>query len=148
MIDEQDRIRRFLLAILLVGVVGMGTELLLLGHVDGALQLAPVVLLAIGLLVGVWHAVAPRAASVRALQATMGLFVLSGAIGVGLHYEGNAEFELEMYPSLRGVELIGKTLTGATPVLAPATMSLLGLIGLAHTYRHPGVSRHLLRPEW
>ena len=27
--------------------------------------------------------------------------------------------------------------TGATPVLAPGTMLLLGLVGLAHAYRHP-----------
>jgi hypothetical protein len=35
--------------------------------------------------------------------------------------------------------LISKTLTGATPVLAPGSMSLLGLIGLAFTYGHPGL---------
>jgi len=33
--------------------------------------------------------------------------------------------------------LLSKTLTGATPVLAPGSMSLLGVIGLASTYRHP-----------
>ena len=49
----------------------------------------------------------------------MALFVLSGGIGVALHYRGNVEFELEMYPSLSGLELVRKTLTGATPVLAP-----------------------------
>jgi hypothetical protein len=69
----------------------------------------------------------------------MMLFIVSGGIGIGLHYDGNVEFELEMYPSLSGVELIGKTLTGATPVFAPGTMALLGLIGLALTYRHPAV---------
>jgi len=136
-------IRRFLLAILLFGVAGMGTELLLIGHVEGVLQLAPVVLLAAGLLVAAWHAVAPHAATVRVLQATMGLFVLTGTVGIGLHYDGNAEFELEMYPSLSGVELFRKTMTGATPVFAPGTMALLGFVGLAHTYRHPLTRRAL-----
>jgi hypothetical protein len=32
---------------------------------------------------------------------------------------------------------MSKALTGATPVLAPGSMSLLGVIGLALTYRHP-----------
>jgi hypothetical protein len=42
-----------------------------------------------------------------------------------------------MYPSLGGVQLVRETLTGATPVLAPGSMTLLGLVGLAHTYGHP-----------
>jgi hypothetical protein len=83
------------------------------------------------------HAAAPQPATVRALQAAMTLFVISGVVGVWLHYQGNVEFELEMYPSMRGVELVQKTLTGATPVLAPGSMTLLGLIGLTHSYRHP-----------
>jgi hypothetical protein len=56
---------------------------------------------------------------------------------VGLHYHGNEEFELEMYPSLSGMQLVSETLTGATPVLAPGSMALLGVVGLASTYRHP-----------
>jgi hypothetical protein len=68
---------------------------------------------------------------------TMLLFVVSGGVGAGLHYDGNVEFELEMYPSMTGLELVGKTLTGATPVLAPGTMVLLGLVGIAVTYRQP-----------
>lgn len=130
-------IRSFLLGALIVGVVGMATELLLIGHLDGPLQLVPVVLLGFGAIVSGWHAVAPRAASVRAVQTTMALFVLSGVTGVALHYRGNVEFELEMYPSLAGAELVRKTLTGATPVLAPGSMALLGLVGLTCTYRHP-----------
>jgi hypothetical protein len=35
------------------------------------------------------------------------------------------------------MSLVSKTLTGATPVLAPGSMSLLGLVGLAFAYRHP-----------
>ena len=128
-------VRRYLLSTLIVGIVGMGIELLLLGHVDGLAQIAPVALLGVGLLVAGWHAASPGAATVPLFKATMGLFVLSGAIGIGLHYSGNVEFEREMYPSLSGIELVGKTLTGATPVLAPGTMALLGLIGLLAVYQ-------------
>lgn len=138
------RIRRLLTGTLAFGIVGMGLELLLLGHFESASQMAPLVLLGAAAALLAWYAAAPGRASIRALQATMILFVVSGGIGIGLHYDGNVEFELEMYPSMRGLELIQKTLTGATPVFAPGTMALLGLVGLALTYRHPalGASAH------
>ncbi len=130
-------IRRILLATLLAGIAGMGAELLLIGHIDDYWQLLPVGLLVAGFLTGVWHAAAPRPASVRTLQGLMLLFIGSGLLGIALHYRGNSEFELEMYPALAGFELVRKTLTGATPVLAPGSMAMLGLVGLAHAYRHP-----------
>lgn len=130
-------VRKYLLGTLVIGIVGMEIELLLLGHFEGLAQIAPVVLLGAGLVIAGWHAVAPSSTTVRWLQASMGSFVFAGAIGIGLHYSGNAEFELEMYPTMEGLELVGHTLTGATPVLAPGTMTLLGLVGLLHAYRHP-----------
>ena len=36
-----------------------------------------------------------------------------------------------MYPSMAGMKLVRDTLTGATPVLAPGSMALLRLVGLA-----------------
>ena len=65
------------------------------------------------------------------------LFVLSGLVGLILHYQGNAEFELEMYPSLNGLELFWEAIRGATPTLAPGTMIQLGLLGWVYTIRHP-----------
>ena len=137
--DTSARIRDFLLATLAVGMIGIGSELLLLGHFESVQQWIPLALLASGVVTLGWHAVSPSAATVRALRAAMALFVVSGAVGVWLHYQGNVEFELEMYPSMVGLELVRKTLTGATPVLAPGSMTLLGLVGLTHLYRHPCV---------
>ena len=67
----------------------------------------------------------------------MVVFLATGLIGVGLHYRGNEEFELEMSPSLAGSSLMSKALTGATPVLAPGSMWLLGVVGLAFYAMHP-----------
>ena len=131
------RVRRLLLATFGVGAIGMVLELLFLGHFESRWELVPLVLLAASVIALVWQASAPGRASVRAFQATMVLFVVSGGLGIGLHYDSNVEFELELYPSMSGLELIGKTLTGAVPVLAPGTMALLGLVGLASAYRHP-----------
>ena len=139
--DPAARIRAYVLATLTVGMIGMVTELLLIGHRETVQQQIPLVLLGLGIVAAVWHAAAPRATTVRALQITMLLFVVSGVVGVALHYRGNVEFELEIYPSMGGMELVQKTLTGATPVLAPGSMSLLGLIGLTHAYKHPCLER-------
>jgi hypothetical protein len=128
-----SRIRRLLLALLAAGSFGTGVELLLLGHFEELAQIVPLVLLAAGLAAASWH-LASAGASVAALRWLMLLFVASGGLGVMLHYRGNVEFEREMYPALEGVELIGKTLTGATPVFAPGTMALLGAIGLLASY--------------
>jgi hypothetical protein len=129
--------RRVLLVALLAGMAGTAAELLLIGHFEDSWQLVPVVLLSLGTLIAVAHAVKPGILTVRLLQLLMVLFIFSGGIGSVLHYRGNTEFELEMQPSLSGVELVKETMTGAFPVLAPGTMALLGLIGLAQTYRHP-----------
>jgi hypothetical protein len=109
----------------------MSLELLLIGHVEDPLQLVPILLLPAGLAAVAWHALRPGRATAREVQLVMALFVSSGALGVGLHYRGNQEFELEMYPEMSGLELVRATVTGATPVLAPGSMALLGLVGLA-----------------
>jgi ABC-type cobalamin transport system permease subunit len=80
-------------------------------------------------------------ATERLLLAIMGLFLVSGPVGVAMHFQGNVEFEHEMYPEMGGVELIQKTMTGATPVLAPGTMALLGLVGIAYVRAGQAVSR-------
>ncbi len=86
---------------------GTGLELLLLGHFEEITQLVPLVLLAAGLVTAAWHLASARA-SVAALRWLMVLFVASGGLGIALHYRGNVEFELEMYPALAGMELIGQ----------------------------------------
>ena len=127
------RVRQLLLALLAAGSFGTGVELLLLGHFEELTQIVPLVLLGGGLAAASWH-LTYAGANVAMLRWLMVLFVASGGVGVVLHYRGNVEFEHEMYPALAGMELIRKTLTGATPVFAPGTMALLGGIGLLASY--------------
>jgi hypothetical protein len=134
-------IRRLLAGTLVVGLIGTGAELLLLGHYDGLAQYTPLVMIGIALIVVPWTLLLPSVTSLTAMRLVMVAFVVSGAVGVGLHLDGNEEFELEMAPNRQGLDLLWKSLTGATPVLAPGAMSLLGLIGLAQAYRHPAASR-------
>jgi hypothetical protein len=128
-----DRVRRLLFWALLGGILGIGIELLLLEHFEMPNQLIPLILLGLSVPVLVWYRLRSDSSARWVIQAMMGLFILAGCIGVGLHYWGNREFELETYRSLAGVALFEKSMTGATPVLAPGSMVLLGLIGLAYT---------------
>ena len=137
----EGTIRRILLVTLVLGIAGTTTELLLLGHFEDWRQLIPLLLLACALLVLAWHARERRAAPVRVFQGLMAVFAAAGVTGLALHYRGNMEFELEMYPTMSGFELFKKTITGATPALAPGTMVQIALIGLAYTYRHPCLDR-------
>ena len=133
-------VRYALLAILVFGLVGTGVELLLLEHTEDVWQWVPIVMIALSLVVIVWHLAQRGAASTRSLQGTMLLFVASGIIGVILHFKGNVEFELETYPTLKGLALFKEAMMGATPALAPGTMIQLGLIGLAYAFRHPSLA--------
>jgi hypothetical protein len=130
-------IRKLLLATLALGVIGTGGELVLLGHFEMPAQWIPIVVLSAAVIVLAWHLRAPGPASVTTIKVLMAIFVAAGALGVVLHYNGNVEFERELNPGERGFVFLRKTLAGATPVLAPGSMTLLGLIGLAYTYRHP-----------
>lgn len=134
-------VRAALLAILTIGVLGTGVELLLLKHTEDWWQWAPIVMLAAALIVTVVVALAPVAGTVRTLQALMLLFLITGVVGTWLHYKGNVEWELERMASLSGMELFRAAIMGATPTLAPGTMVQLGLIGLLYTYRHPALAR-------
>jgi len=49
----------------------------------------------------------------------------------------NVEFELEMRPSMAGMELVMESLSGAMPAMAPGAMAQLGFLGLLVCFRHP-----------
>jgi hypothetical protein len=133
--------RRILLAILLVGLAGITVELLLLGHDEDLNQLIPLVLAAAAVLASIVVSARPRAVTVRIFQIVMVLLVISGALGMYLHFRATSEFQLEMDPTLAGFALFKKAvLAKAPPALAPGAMTQLGLIGLAYTFRHPALS--------
>ena len=137
---ENTTIRRLLIALFVFGVVGTGAELILLEHTEDIWQWTPIVLLAVSVpLAGSLWFVSARWL-IRSFRGIMVLFVASGALGLYQHYQGNVEFELEMYPSMSGFELVWEALKGATPSLAPGTMMLLGMLGLIYTFRHPTVT--------
>lgn len=140
-------LRRLLLALLAFGLVGTATDLLLIGHDEDAWQAIP--LATIGLALAATAAlaltgpVASRALTiVRLFRTVMVLLILTGAVGGVLHYRANMEFKLEMDPSLSGLALFTSVIRAkAPPSMAPASLVLLGLLGLAAAYRRPDALR-------
>lgn len=133
-------VRTLLLGIVAFGIVGTSTELTLLGHFEEAAQAAPLIVLASCLAVTIWQLLAPTTTSVRVMRVVMTLLIVTSAVGVGFHFEGNLAFKRELYPELTGLELFMESVTGVTPVFAPGSMLLLGLVGLTSTLRHPRVA--------
>ncbi|MBD0320905.1 MAG: hypothetical protein ICV87_11265 [Gemmatimonadetes bacterium] len=134
-------LRRILLAVVLVGIVGLGAELFLLEHYEGFWQWVPMVALGLGLALGIAVGVRPGRGVLLAFRAVMGAFLVAGAVGVYLRLAGNAEFERESDPAIRGAALLWEALRGATPSLAPGALAQLGLVGLALAYGHPALRR-------
>jgi len=131
------RVRIMLLGIVALGITGTSVELTLLGHFEETAQSVPLVVLSGCLAVIIWHFLSPTAVSVRMTRVAMMLLIVTALVGVGLHFQGNLEFKRELYPELAGLDLFVESVTGVTPVFAPGSMLLLGLIGLTHTFRDP-----------
>ena len=139
-----ERLRLWVLGVLVLGLIGTVTELILLEHYEQALQFVPLVLIVMGVIALVWHAVRPDTASLRTLQIVMGLFVLAGFAGMAAHFNGSAEYQLELNPEMSSWELLEKILHAkAPPLLAPGMMMQMGLLGLAYAFtdiRYRGVT--------
>ena len=131
-------LRKILLAILALGMIGILMELILLKHSEDVYQWIPLVLLGVGLPMLAWQGAHGGVLSLRLLRWLMCGFVAAGIAGVYFHFQGSAEFKLESQPNLAGMALFWAAIGAkAPPLLAPGSMVQLGLLGLAYTYKHP-----------
>lgn len=133
-------LRRLLLGLLLFGLTGTATELLLISHDEDIWQMIPIVAIALAALASIGLAATSRATPpavlMRSFQGMMVLLILTGGAGIVLHYRANMEFKLEMDPTLGGLALFWSVVRAKTPpALAPATLALLGLLGLTYAFR-------------
>lgn len=129
-------LRRMVLLLLCMGLVGTTTELWLIGHHEDFWQWVPLAVMVVTTAAVLWFVAMGSPAALASTRFLLLLLVICGAIGAVLHYRANMEFQLEMDPSLSGLALMGEVLHAkAPPSLAPGNMVLLGLIGLAATWR-------------
>ena len=140
--DLLTTIRRLLLALFAVGVLGTGAELVAFEHFEDAWQAIPLGLMTVALALAFWNAAAPTATSVRLFRAAMVAFIAAGLLGIYLHFQGNLEFQLEIDASQDRWTLFQKVIHAkAPPALAPGSMAQLGLLGLIWSVRHPALSK-------
>ena len=133
--ERVEWLRRWMLWVLVLGLVGTETELILLEHYEDPWQFVPLILVALGFVVLIWHARQGNEATLRMLKIIMSLFVVAGFVGLALHFRGAANYQLELDPTLGRWDLIKKVMrVKAPPVLAPGVMLQLGLIGLAYAF--------------
>jgi len=136
--DILQSLRRWLLVLLGIGLLGTAVDLVLLDHYEDAWQMPPLVLAVTSLAIVLWTGVSGGRTAMTTLRIAMVLCVASGIAGIALHYNGNREFQHEIDPELAGWALFLKVVTAkAPPALAPAAMVQLGFLGLLYTYRHP-----------
>jgi hypothetical protein len=136
--------RRLMLLLLAVAMIGTAADLMLLDHHEDFWQMVPLGVIALGVVSVVLTTVKGGAGAVMLMRVTMAFFICSGFIGMGLHYIGNNEFQLEIDPGLHGWSLFVKAITSkAPPALAPAAMIQMGLLGLLYTYKHPALRQPL-----
>lgn len=147
MAADETPIRRLLLALILLGSLGLIVELALLEHFESVLQWLPVPALGFGAAASVAALVRPTRTTLRLVQASMVLFIALGLLGLWLHYRGNLLFEQEIDGEAAGPLLLWRAARGATPALAPGALVQLGLLGLICAYRHPAITARRPEPE-
>lgn len=135
MSEVERGLRRALLA--LAGLTGLGLvgELLLIGHTEEALQLAPIVLGGLTALGAIWASRRPDRAAPKPLLALSLVLVLTSAIGVWEHLESNLEFERELRPDQSTTAAILGALSGSSPLLAPGALVVAALALAAAVWR-------------
>lgn len=137
-------LRRGLLGLAGLGVVGTGLELAFLGHWDGALQL--VAWLGIALLAAALAILARTrsSATIRVVRALAGLAVVVGVVGVLVHVNANLEEApldrdlgsgWDARPLIERLWLAATGQVGPAPALAPGALAQTALAILLATVR-------------
>lgn len=105
--------------------LGLAAELALTGHYQSLVQWLPLALCAVGAAVATLALLNRAPGLVRWAPYTL---LLGGMFGMWEHLEHNFAFASEIRPTAGIVELIPAALTGASPLLAPGALTLLGAL--------------------
>jgi hypothetical protein len=129
-----NRMRWMLRALLVLGILGIGAELLLTGHTEEATQWIPIVAMGIGLVALGLDVFSRGRLGTGVMRLAMVALVGVGALGLWYHYESNVEFQRELDADGSAWEhFVASMRATSPPSLAPGAMALLGGIGLIST---------------
>src|SRR5262245_32341948 len=132
-------IRSIILAVIVIGLMGTGLELVFVDHFEGTAQWVPIVLICLAFLVLGAYGLVRVAALLRVFQAVMIMFIVSGFAGIAFHFQHDVQHAEKDHPGIQGTELFQSAVAQEAPLLAPGTMIELGILGLAYVFRHPAL---------
>ena len=132
-------LRRGLLVLLLVGMVGLFGELVLMDHYKDARENFPFGLLFLTVIVTSWHWYSESRMSLRWFQAVMLLLIVVAPVGICYHLRLNYAMARQLEPLAKGLDLWIKAFKGDAPMIAPASFLQFGLLGLLYGYKHPAL---------
>ena len=110
-------------------------------------QWTPLTMLTLSALTTVWVWRRPGPGVLRVYRGVMVVCVVAAVAGMVFHYNANATLELELDPTVGGVDLFWKAMRGGVPSLAPGALLQVGLIGLIASWRHPALIDIHIKPE-
>ena len=151
--DDASVLRRSLVGLVLVALVGLAAELLVERHWGTPIRLVPWFCLAALGYAALLLLKRPTAATVRRARLLAGVVVIAAAVGIALHVNENyiagpldQRYELlwqGMSEPERWWSAFSKAV-GPAPTFAPASLALVALVLLVATQRHPALQGPLL----
>ena len=146
--DDASVLRRSLVALVAVAVVGLAAELLVERHWGTPIRLVPWVALA-ALAYSAWLLMRqPTAAAVKRARMLAAAVMVAAAVGVALHINENyvagpldQRYEL-LWAGMSEVERWWAAFSkavGPAPTFAPASLALIALVLFIATQRHPAL---------
>ena len=131
-------VRLLILAAIAAALIVTEAEFLFVGHTGSNNgQVIAAVLVSLGRIMVTCHAIFRNTSSVVVLRFTMYLFLIFGVDGLFTHYHWAVQSALKSQPALVGRHLLYATLSGKIPLLAPAMLIEIGVLGLIYTFQHP-----------
>ena len=146
--DEASTLRRSLVTLVAVALVGLTAELLVERHWGTPIRLVPwICLVALGY-AALLLMRRPTAAAVRRARLLAGAVMLAAAVGVGLHVNENyvagpldQRYE-RLWDGMSEVDRWWAAFSkavGPAPTFAPAALALVALVLIVATQRHPSL---------
>ncbi|MGE0227147.1 MAG: hypothetical protein AB7I38_01485 [Dehalococcoidia bacterium] len=147
---EGCALRRALLALVGLGLLGTAVELVLERHWDGVEQLIPWPFLAAGVVSFALLVARPGRGTVQLARVLAAALFVGASIGVWRHVAANYDAGFldfryaDRWPVMSGIDRWWHAATktvGPAPVLAPGVLAQVGLALLFATFRHPALRR-------
>ena len=135
-VEVLNRLRRVLLVLATMLLLGTLVELWLVNHTEDAIQWVPFVLCGLGLLSILLYVLRKAPGTIWLLRIVMTLMILGSGLGIYLHISSNMALEREIHPNASSSQIWRKGFGGANPLLAPGILAISGILTLLASYKY------------